>query len=200
MAHFPDPPQPDTRTGATSAVLRYFPLRAGYVWTYAERVVTAMHTVLLERSVTLTIHSRQAQEYVARWNFQSGRTLLPNVRYRLTDDGVQQAQLTGDKAYTSFAYVLKRPLAVGTTWRTIQNATVRIVAVELSCTVPAGTFARCIETLQEAEPTPESRIQTRRRFAPDVGLVWQQRRLFQRQTLARIDTMQLQKLPEFLRL
>jgi hypothetical protein len=43
-------------------------------------------------------------------------------------------------------------------------------------------------------------VLTRHRFAPDVGLVWQQRRLFQHQTLARIDTMELQKLPEPLQL
>ena len=77
-------------------VLQYFPLRVGYVWTYIERIVTAAQTVLLQRQVTLTIQSRQEREYVARWDFQSGRTRLPNVRYRVGEDGVQQAQLTAD--------------------------------------------------------------------------------------------------------
>ncbi|MGQ4809449.1 hypothetical protein NKDENANG_02866 [Candidatus Entotheonellaceae bacterium PAL068K] len=200
MAHFSDPSQSYAQTAARLTVRRYFPLRVGYVWTYAERIVTAAHAVLLERLVTLTIQSRHEWEYVAHWNFQSGRTLLPNVRYRVMDGGVQQAELAGDRAYTPFAYVLKAPLVVGTTWRTVQGYPVRIVAVELSCTVPAGTFVACIETLQEAEPTPESRMQTWRRFAPDVGLVWQRRRLFQLERLARIDTMELHKLPEPLQL
>ena len=177
MDSTPDPQPQGSQTTETSVVLRYFPLRAGYVWSYTERVVTAAHTVLLERPVTLTVQSRHAQEYVAHWDFQSGQTRLPNIRYRLADNGVQQAQLTGDTTYTPFAYLLKAPLVVGTAWRTIQGHTVRISAIELSCTVPAGTFTACVETLQEAEPTPESRVQTRRRFALDVGLVWQRRRL-----------------------
>jgi hypothetical protein len=192
--------QKTMRASEAIAVLRYFPLRVGYVWTYAERVLTAAQTVLLQRVVTLTIQSKHTHEYVAHWDFQSGRTHLPNVRYRATEDGVQQAQLTGDTVYTPFVYLLKVPLVVGTMWPALQGSRVRISAVGLSCVVPAGTFAACVETLQDAEPTPESRVLTRRRFAPDVGLVWQQRRLFQYQTLARIDTMELQKLPESLQL
>ena len=182
----------------TTVVQRYFPLWAWYVWTYAERVVTASQTLLLQRRVTLTIQSRHANEneYVAHWDFQSGRTPLPNVRYRLVEDGVQQAQLTEDTSYTSFAYLLKAPLVVGTMWRTVYGYPVHIAALGLSCTVPAGTFGACVETWQEAEPTPESRMLTQHRFAPDVGLVWQQRQLFQQETLARIDTMELQRLPE----
>jgi hypothetical protein len=175
-------------------------LRAGYVWTYVELVVTAAQTVLSQRLVTLTIQSRRQNEYIAHWDFQSGRTRLPNVRYRVTEDGVQQAQLTGDTAYTPYAYLLKAPLVVGTTWRTVQGYRVHISAVELSCAVSAGTFTACVETLQEAEPTPESRVLTQRRFAPEVGLIWQQRRLFENETLRRIDTMELQKLPEPIRL
>jgi hypothetical protein len=195
MAHSPDLYQRFTQTSETPSVLRYFPLRAGYVWTYIERIVTATQTVLLQRLVTLTIQSRYMNEYVAHWDFQSGRTRLPNMRYRVVEDGVQQAQLTGDTVYTSFVYVLKAPLVVGTMWRTMPGHLVRISAAGLSCVVPAGTFDTCVETLQDAEPSPESRMLTQRRFAPDVGLVWQQRRLFQYETLVRIDTMELQKLP-----
>ena len=115
-------------------------------------------------------------------------------------DGVQQAQLTGDTAYTPFVYMLKAPLVVGTTWRGLKSYPVRISAVGLSCTVPAGVFDRCIETLQDIEPMPENRMLTRHRFAPGVGLVWQQRRLFQYGKLSRTDTMELQKRPEPLRL
>jgi hypothetical protein len=71
----------------------------------------------------------------------------------------------------------------------------RLAAVDLSCVVPAGAFEGCVEVLREDDPTPESRMLTQYRFAPDTGLVWQQRRLFHRQTLQRIDTMELQKLP-----
>lgn len=184
------------QTAAATAVQRYFPLRAGYVWTYAESVVTASQTVLLRRLVTLTVQSQHENEYVAHWDFQSGRTPLPNMRYRVVEDGVQQAQLTDDTAYTPFAYLLKAPPVVGTAWRTVHGYPVRIAAVGFSCTVPAGTFGACVETLQEAEPTLDSRMLTQHRFAPDIGLVWQQRRLWQQETLERVDTMELQRLPE----
>lgn len=115
-------------------------------------------------------------------------------------DGIQQAQLTGDTTYTPFAYLLKVPLAVGTTWRGLQRYPVRISAVGLSSTVPAGVFDSCIETLQDIEPLPENRMLTRHRFAPGVGLVWQQRRLFLHGKLMRTDIMKLQKRPEPLRL
>lgn len=196
MVRSSHPYQNITHASRAPTVLRYFPLRVGYIWAYAERTVTATQTVLLQRQVTFTVQSHHQGEYVAHWDFRSGRTRLPNVRYRVTDDGVQQAQLTADTVYTPFAYLLKAPLVVGTTWRSVQGYKVRISGVEIVCAVPAGTFATCVETLREAEPTPESRIETRHRFAPDVGLVWQERRLFQYGTLTRIDTMELQKLPE----
>lgn len=188
------------RMSETTSVRRYFPLRVGYVWSYTERVLSAGRHLLLQRRITLTVQSHHQGEYVVHWDFQSGRTHLPNMRYRIGNDGVQQAQLTADTVYTPFAYLLKTPLVVGTRWRTAQGYRVQISGVEVSCIVPAGTFTACVETLQEAEPTPESRIFTRRRFAPDVGLVWQRRRLFQDQRLSRIDIMELQKLPEPLRL
>jgi hypothetical protein len=177
-------------------VQRYFPLRAGYTWTYTEQVVTPSQTVLLQRQVTLTVQYSHNNEHVAHWNFQSGVTALPNMRYRLVEDGVQQAQLTNDTRYTPFVYLLKTPLLVGTTWQALQGATVSVAAVGVVCTVPAGTFQQCVETLQEVEPTPDSRLTTRLCFAPDVGLVWQQRRLYRSEILERLDTMELQKLPE----
>jgi hypothetical protein len=185
---------------AISEAVQYFPLRVGYVWTYVEEIIATFSGTPLQRDVTLTIQSQIHHEYLARWDFQSGRTHLPNMRYRIMQDGVQQAQLTGDTAYTPFVYLLKTPLVVGTTWRGLQNDTVRISAVALSCTVPAGDFNRCVETLRDIEPLPENRMLTRRRFAPGVGLVWQQRRLFQHGNLTRTDTMELQKRPQPLQL
>lgn len=108
--------------------------------------------------------------------------------------------MTGDTAYTPFVYLLKAPLVVGTTWRGLQNYPVRISAVAVSCKVPAGDFNRCVETLQDIEPLPEDRMLTRRRFAPRIGLVWQQRQLFQHGNLTRTDTMALQKQPAPLQL
>lgn len=196
MARVSNPAPERTPDAGTLGILRYFPLRVGYVWTYREQVMTAPDTVLLQRRVTFTIQSRHDREYIAHWDFQSGSTRLPNSRYRLVDDGIQQAQLTDDTSYTPFAYVLKAPLAVGQRWHTERGDVVRIAAIRRACTIPAGSFTACVETVQEAEPTPESRILTRRRFAPDVGLVWQQRRLFLNGTPTRVDLMELQKLPE----
>lgn len=200
MTRFSDASQRATHTAEPTAVLRYFPLQVRYVWTYAERVLSATQSPLLQRQVTLTVQSHHNDEYVAHWDFQSGRTDLPNVRYRIRDDGVQQAQLTGDTSYTPFAYLLKAPLVVGTMWRSIQGYRVQITALDVVCEVPAGAFTGCLETSQDAEPAPENRMLTRRYFASGVGLVWQQRRLFQQTALVRTDTMELQKLPEPLRL
>ncbi len=196
MAHRPPSDPAAVEAAVPPVVHRYFPLRAAYVWTYHERVVTAAQILLLQRRVTLTVQSRHRREYVAHWDFQSGPTRLPNVRYRFVDDGVQYAQLTGDTGYTPFTYFLKAPLSVGATWRAEQGYPIRIAAVSVACTVPAGHFTDCVETVQDADPTPERRVQTRRRFALDVGLVWQQRRLFETEALIRLDTMELQKLPE----
>lgn len=184
------------RPTAMLAVQRYFPLHAGQMWTYVERVTTPSDTLLLERRVTFTVQSKYQQEYVAHWDFQSGPSRLPNVRYRVLADGVQQAQLADDTAYTPFFYFLKAPLVVGNSWLIAPGSAMRIAAVDLSCLVPAGTFQGCVETLREDEPTPESRVLTQYRFAPDIGLLWQRRRLFQREALERVDTMELQRLPE----
>jgi hypothetical protein len=178
------------------AVQRYFPLQAGRMWTYVEQVATPSAILLLERRVTLTIYSKHQNEYVAHWDFQSGQPLLPNIRYRVLDDGVQQAQLTGDTAYTPFFHFLKAPLVVGNSWRIMSGTVMRVSAVRLFCVVSAGAFQGCVEILREDNPIPESRVVTQYRFAPDIGLIWQQRRLFQRDRLERIDTMELQKLPE----
>ena len=193
-------PPSSAESSTLAEITQYFPLRAGYVWRYVEQITTASGDTRLQRHVTLTIQSRRNHEYVGHWDFQSGRTHLPNIRYRIVQDGVQQAQLTGDTAYTPFAYMLKTPFVVGTTWRGLQGYPIRIAAIALSCTVPAGVFDRCIETLQDVEPLPENRMLTRRRFAPGVGLVWQQRRLFQHGKLMRTDVMELQKRPEPLQL
>ena len=179
----------------TMAPQRYFPIRAGYTWTYVERVTTPLQVVLLQRRVTLTVQHSHQDEHVAYWHFQSGATVLPNVRYRLVKDGIQQAQLTDDTRYTPFVYLLKTPLVVGTMWQALHGATIRIAAVGVSCTVPAGEFSQCVETLQESEPTPENRMTTQLRFALDIGVVWQQRNLYRQATLERYDIMELQKLP-----
>lgn len=181
---------------APQDVQRYFPLRLGYIWTYAETVMTPTQQLVLQRRVTLTMQRRDRDEYIAHWDFQSGATKLPNMRYRRVHDGIQYAQLTGDTTYTGFSYLLKTPLTVDTTWKTIQGFSVRITAIHHACTTPAGTFPTCLETRQDAEPTPTTRIQTTQRFAQDIGLVWQQRHLIQQNLVQRIDTMALQKLPE----
>jgi hypothetical protein len=168
----------------------------GYIWTYAETVMTATRQLVLQRRVTLTMQHRTGDEYMAHWDFQSGATKLPNTRYRRVSDGIQYAQLTGDTTYTGFSYLLKTPLALDTTWRTIQGFPVRITAIHRACTTPAGTFPTCLETRQDAEPSPTTRLQTTQRFAQDVGLVWQQRHVLQQDILQRIDTLSLQKLPE----
>lgn len=193
-------PAEPSRTPEAISLQRYFPLRAGYTWTYHERVTTPARVLLLERRVTFTVQQSYKNEHVAHWHFQSGATELPNIRYRVGEHGIEYAQLTNDTLYTPFVYLLKLPLAVGTRWHGLQGAIVSITALGVSCSVPAGSFPQCLETVQEVEPTPTDRMTTHLRFAPDVGLVWQQRQLFRHDTVERMDTMELHKLPEPTRL
>jgi hypothetical protein len=69
--------------------------------------------------------------------------------------------------YASGGTLLKAPLAVGATWRG-RVGTVRVASTDKAISVPAGKFAGCIETVEQA-PAAGATITTV--FCPEVGIV-----------------------------
>ena len=91
---------------APQDVQRYFPLRLGYVWTYAETVMTATQQLVLQRRVTLTMQRRDGDEYIAHWDFQSGFTKLPNMRYRRVPDALRPGTVYDVALWISIVAIL----------------------------------------------------------------------------------------------
>lgn len=150
-------------TAPSSAVSRYLPLADGRIWAYDEEdEETKTGGVFVTRARKLT---------GARFSLTTGdRARIVEMRA----DGV---------AMESGIYVLKVPLAVGAQWPGERGSIVRVAALDRVVQVPAGTFAGCVETIEDlASPTggenPLRRITTQ--FCPDVGIatlrveVWEQ--------------------------
>lgn len=72
-------------------------------------------------------------------------------------------------AYDGGAYILKTPLALGTSWPGEHGGTTRYTATDRSVTVPAGTFAACVETTEEGGRVKGVRFVST--YCPGVGLV-----------------------------
>lgn len=70
-------------------------------------------------------------------------------------------------AYEGGAYVLQIPLAVGTEWPGEHGGTTRISAVDVTVSVPAGSYGSCLETVEEV--VPEARYSNV--YCPGIGLV-----------------------------
>lgn len=67
------------------------------------------------------------------------------------------------------AFVLKTPLAVGTTWRGEHGGISRIETVGAAITVAAGRFENCVVTIEERGGDVRATYTTT--FCPDVGIV-----------------------------
>lgn len=68
--------------------------------------------------------------------------------------------------YEGGAHVLKLPLAVGSRWPGEHGGETLIQAADLRLTVPAGTYAKCIETRETA-----NEVSYVNGYCPGVGLV-----------------------------
>jgi hypothetical protein len=157
------PVKPATGESPASAVFRFLPLVDGRIWAYDEQdEETKAGGVFVTRARKLT---------GARFSLTTGeRTRVVEMRA----DGI---------ASESGAYLLKSPLVAGAQWTGERGSVVRVSGVDQAVNVAAGSFAGCVETVEElASPTggdhPLRRITTQ--FCPDVGIallrveVWEQ--------------------------
>jgi hypothetical protein len=71
-------------------------------------------------------------------------------------------------AHAAGGFLLREPLAVGATWHG-DFGRVRVTRVDLPVTVAAGSFAGCVETVEELQ-TREGQKRTTTAFCPGVGI------------------------------
>ncbi len=71
-------------------------------------------------------------------------------------------------AHAGGGFLLREPLSAGAEWHG-DFGHVRVTRVEASVTVPAGTFAGCVETVEELT-TREGEKRTTTSFCPGVGI------------------------------
>lgn len=67
------------------------------------------------------------------------------------------------------AYVLKGPLAAGTSWRGEHGGTSKILAVNVTAEVPAGKFEGCVQVLEDQIAGKPTRYATT--FCKGIGVV-----------------------------
>lgn len=133
---------------AKLTVERLYPLRAGSVWSYDVETGEGPPTLAITRVVSAENGSAKVS---------SGG---PPISYEQRADGLFRA----DRG----AYVLKLPLAVGTSWELGQGGKAEITAVGTHSSTVAGEFDGCLE-VRESEPAAQKQVRTV--FCPDVGPV-----------------------------
>jgi hypothetical protein len=137
---------------AVSPVLRFLPVAEGKIWAYdAEDEESGGKGVFVTRARHLT---------GSRFSLTTGeRTRVLEARA----DGIAYAEGEG--------YLLRAPLSAGAEWRGEHGSVVRVSAVDTVVKVPAGTFAGCVETIEQppsAGSPPARQVTTS--FCPDVGI------------------------------
>ncbi len=137
--------------GASSGTVleRFFPLVHGNLWQYETTSDDGEHGLLLVRA-------RRTSE-------REGELLTPQGARRIGYESEGIALLG------RYVYVLKTPLALGTTFTGEHGGKTRIDAVEASITVPAGRFEGCVVTVEERLGDAPARYTTT--FCPEVGIV-----------------------------
>lgn len=140
----------DVTSGST--VERYFPLVDGMVYTY-----TTVNEVGEEGFLVARVFRTDAGHGELR--FPTGAK-----SFELKPDGVVLHKRGGDTVY-----VLKAPLAIGTSWQGENGGKSRILGVNASIDTPAGHYDGCVQTLEERLGDHPVRYATT--FCPDVGVV-----------------------------
>ncbi|WP_437316433.1 hypothetical protein [Sorangium sp. So ce385] len=142
---------PDGQQGASSGTQaeRYFPLVDGHIYHYATMSEGGEQGLLVAR-----VH--RADERRGELRFPSGVK-----RFAFTPEGVIRSD-TG-------VFVLKEPIAPGTTWTGEHGGRARIAAVDAAIEVPAGRFTGCVQTVEERLGDRPARFVST--FCPDVGVV-----------------------------
>ncbi len=139
---------PSTAPAAATGLARYLPLEHDTVFSYETSTEPPTEPGLLILEV------RRPRANVAEL-VVAGRARRLNV----SESAV---------AHAAGGFLLREPLAVGTTWHG-DFGRVRVTRVELAITVGAGTFAGCVETVEEVT-TREGEKRTTTAFCPGVGI------------------------------
>jgi hypothetical protein len=130
-----------------SSVEQFFPLEEGRIY----------HYVTSEGGETGMLVAK-----VHRTDPTHGELRLSNAtkRFVFSPDSV---------AYDTGAFILKGPIAVGTSWPGEHGGTTRIATVDAAPKVPSGTYASCVQTVEEGGRPPGAKYVTT--YCPGVGMV-----------------------------
>ena len=134
-----------------TALERYFPIVDGMIYHYVTENEMGEVGLLIARA-------GRTSERAGQLHFPTG-----SKRFEYAPDGIT---VTVDGAAV---YVLKQPLAVGTTWRGEHGGTTRILSTAAAVDVPQGHFDGCVQTLEERGGDRPVRYATT--FCPGVGVV-----------------------------
>lgn len=146
----PSEGQKDVASG--TSLERYFPLVDGMVYTYRTVNEVGEHGLLVAR-----VHRADGKRGELR--FPTGAR-----SFEYAPDGVMLRARNGETSY-----VLKSPLAVGTTWRGEHGGNTRVLSVSAAVDAPAGHYEGCVQTMEERLGDRPVRYATV--FCPDVGVV-----------------------------
>lgn len=128
---------------------RYFPLIDGHVYLYATSNESGAGGILIAR-----VH--RSGERAGELRFPSGVK-----RFEYAPEGIVLAG--------KGSFLLKEPIAPGTSWIGEHGGRAQILGVEATIEVPAGRFTGCVQTLEERSGDRPARYLST--FCPDVGVV-----------------------------
>jgi hypothetical protein len=145
------------------SLTQYFPLATGNRWVYEVQDRTDGAPPAAEQwEITREDHGA----YVLRIRHSDLSTGGFEESFIPTDDGIKRvARETKDKAHPP--HFLKGPVRVGTKWED-EDGTYEITATDKTVTVPAGTFAHCLEVTNLRRGGKATVITL---YAPGVGVV-----------------------------
>jgi hypothetical protein len=130
----------------------YFPLKSGMVWTFRFSSSTGATGEL----ATTNQAPRQVLGFDATPQLNTGGDKTYTEFYADDGQGIRHVAIDEgdglDSRLNDHSYVIKLPIAAGTSWRemdrtfdgTVYDATTRIESLNDNVSVPAGTFAGCI--------------------------------------------------------
>jgi hypothetical protein len=143
----PGAPPLSTKPPSGSSAEQYFPLEEGRIYAYStsENGDTGMLVAKVHRS-----------------DATHGELRLSNAtkRFVFTPQGV---------AYDGGAFILKAPLDVGATWPGEHGGTTKVVSIDASPKVVAGSYSSCVQTVEEGGRPQGSKYVTT--YCPGVGMV-----------------------------
>ena len=139
-------------TRARTGITQYFPLKSGMAWTFRFSGSTGATGDL----TTTNQSPREIFGFTAVPQQNAGGEKTYTEFYADDGSGIRHVAIDENDGLQSrlsdHSYVIKSPVAAGTSWReidrtfdgTVYDATTRIESVNDNVSVPAGTFSGCI--------------------------------------------------------